>query len=136
MNFIHNFNPMFWFCSSSGLKKIPMFCSVLCSGPKIIFVFCSMFCRTEKNTTVLEHVFCVLSSLDLAKFNCRRTDTWQLPQYCGTNCRESDKTYHSCESSLIVDPGNENFLIFESVGIPDHNACAKPPKTGLQININ
>ena len=26
-------------------------------------LFCSVFCRTEQNTTVLEHVFCVLSSL-------------------------------------------------------------------------
>jgi len=72
-----------------------------------------------------------LSNADLAKFNCRRTDAWQLPQSCGTNCRESDKTYFNCESSLTVDPNNENFLIFESVGIPDHNACAKPPKSTI-----
>ena len=26
-------------------------------------LFCSVFCRTEQNITVLEHVFCVLSSL-------------------------------------------------------------------------
>ena len=52
-------------CSGSVLvlvrKKIP--CSVLCSGPKITFVFFSVFCRTEQNNIVLEHVFCVLSSL-------------------------------------------------------------------------
>ena len=34
-----------------------------------------------------------LSSEDLAKFRCRRDDSWQLPEYCGTNCRESDKTF-------------------------------------------
>ena len=27
------------------------------------FVFCSVLCSAEQNTTVLEHVFCVLSSL-------------------------------------------------------------------------
>ena len=51
--FIHNFHPMFWFCSSSGLKKIPMFCSVLCSGPEIIFVFCSVLCSRTQNRTLL-----------------------------------------------------------------------------------
>ena len=32
MSFIRNSHPMFWFCSSSGLKKFSMFCSVLCSA--------------------------------------------------------------------------------------------------------
>ena len=53
MNFIHNFHPMFWFCSSSGLKKLFMFCSVLCSRPTIIFVFCSVLCSAEQNRTLL-----------------------------------------------------------------------------------
>ena len=44
MNFIHYFHAMFWFCSSSGLKKILMICSLLCSGPKIIFVFFLNMC--------------------------------------------------------------------------------------------
>ena len=40
MDFIHNFHPMFWFCSSFSPEKIHvLFCSVL---------FCSMFCRTEQ----------------------------------------------------------------------------------------
>ena len=61
MNFIHNFHPIFWFCSSSGLKKIPTFCSVLCSGPTIIFVFCVLQNRTEQYCSRT----CVLCSLIL-----------------------------------------------------------------------
>ena len=59
---------IFMKCSGSVLvlawkKSHVLFCSVFWAQNYFHVLFCSVFCRTEQNTTVLEHVFCVLSSL-------------------------------------------------------------------------
>ncbi|CBY20369.1 unnamed protein product [Oikopleura dioica] len=49
-----------------------------------------------------------LNNADIAKFRCKSTGSWQLPQSCGST-------------------------LFTSNGIPDHNACAAAPQSTVDV---
>merc|ERR1711970_1118637 len=61
-------------------------------------------------------------------FKCKDVNSWQLPQECGANCGETDKTFHRCSVEVTMQDSN---FILKSNGIPDHNACAAPPRSTI-----
>ena len=73
-----------------------------------------------------------LSDDDIAKFAARKTGQWQLPSGCDAGtCTESQKTFLATSVSLVVDASDEDYLLFTSNGIPDHNSCSGPPNSAI-----